>query len=62
MQTTDTVPAIYSEREFAGRYDGPAPAKLTGEPDALKGCAAGRGVESLTQSGGARRDAPGSSD
>ena len=34
----------------------------TGEPDASKGCAAERGVESLTQSGGARRDAPGSSD
>ena len=36
--------------------------QATGEPDALKGCAAGRGVESLTQSGGARRIAPGSSD
>ena len=46
----------------AGRYDGPSPRKLTGEPDALKGCAAERGVESLTQSGGARRVAPGSSD
>jgi hypothetical protein len=34
----------------------------TGEPCATKACAAERGVESLTQSGGARRNAPGSSD
>jgi hypothetical protein len=33
-----------------------------GEPDDAKVCAAERGVESLTQSGGARRNAPGSSD
>src|SRR5262249_54954374 len=36
--------------------------QTTGEPCALKVCAAERGVESLAQSGGARRDAPGSSD
>ena len=35
---------------------------LVREPDAVKVCAAERGVESLTQSGGARRNAPGSSD
>ena len=31
-------------------------------PYAVKACAAERGAESLTQSGGARRNAPGSSD
>jgi hypothetical protein len=31
-------------------------------PCAVKGCAAGRGAESLTQSGGIRKDIPGSSD
>ena len=36
--------------------------RATGEPDDAKVCAAERGVESLTQSGGARRNAPGSSD
>ena len=30
-------------------------------PDAVKACAAGRGAESLTQSRGVRREAPGSS-
>ena len=31
-------------------------------PDAVKACATGRGAESLTQSGGIRKDIPGSSD
>src|SRR5215471_5700536 len=33
-----------------------------GEPDAVKACAAGRGAESLMQSGEVRREASGSSD
>jgi len=37
-------------------------AKLAIDPGETKTCAAERGVESLTQSGGARRNAPGSSD
>jgi hypothetical protein len=35
---------------------------IPGEPDARKRCAAGRGAESLTQSGGIWKDIPGSSD
>jgi hypothetical protein len=35
---------------------------LMGSPYAVKACAAGRGAESLTQSGEARRNASGSSD
>src|SRR6266849_6395021 len=34
---------------------------VTGKPDAVKVCAAGRGAESLAQPGGTRRDVPGPS-
>jgi len=52
MRDAETILAILQDREESP----------TGEPDDRKRCAAERDVESLTQSGGARRDAPGSSD
>ena len=58
MQTAETLLAIYGERIRRNQSKD----RATGEPDDAKVCAAERGVESLTQSGGARRNAPGSSD
>jgi hypothetical protein len=56
------------EPSYLGRFDERKPMTavsgkpIPGEPVAGKLCAAGRGAESLTQSGEARRNASGSSD
>jgi hypothetical protein len=77
MRNAETVLGVIREREFeaettgelleierltssseGGRWKSATGNSLAAYPT----CAAERGVESLTQSGGARRDAPGSSD
>src|SRR5258706_16101436 len=56
--------ALWRLREWEGTLRGASGSrrKIAGvKPGAVKACAAGRGAESLTQSRGVRREAPGSS-